>query len=285
MKNFLRLISAGMLIMLLSPVSAQKFSKDKPITIENLAPDNVWQIVEKTLKEKEFGVGKFIPNENKLYSGWIEWTSIAIKNRGILLFTYESPILTLQMADRGYETKKGWEETIGSLSKKNYDEYLQSVADRITEINSSAAETKKAIQNSELIHAFKPVNTVGEITLTLLKTSSDKSKTTLEFSVKNNATYAVTIFLPVAEVAKNIKGIGSEYVETKFSRPADVANKAIFQPGETLGVTFEYGYEWQLTTMPFFHVRIMGTNVEGKWYELNMYQIPMNDYVFKPEEN
>jgi len=285
MKYFITMIFTGVITMLITQASAQKFSNDTPITIENLAPENVWQIVEMTLKEKGFGLGKFLPEENKLSSNWIEWTSVAIKNRGRLIFTYEKPNLTFQMADRGYETKKGFEESIGNLSKKNYAEYLQSVADRITEINGNEAETKKAILSSELFPAFNPINKVNELVLTLKKSTEIDLHSTLEFSVHNTASYVVNVDIPIVNFYASISGGANSYGGSKWSRPDDMRRKATFQPGETLTLSVEYGSIWKTPILPRLEIKIICKSASGeKTQILKIYQIPLKDYVFNPEE-
>jgi hypothetical protein len=186
MKHITILFLTGIFTMLTLPASAQKLSSDKPITISDISAEKVWQIAEMAMNDNKIPVGKLDLEKGLLMSDWLEWTAIAIQNHGRLFLKYDSPNLVLNMADREYKSDKGWAEAIGSLSKKNYATYMEAIADRINEINKDEALTKQAVKTSKLIPAFNPVNTVGELVLTLMKTQSPENHPVLDFTVSEH---------------------------------------------------------------------------------------------------
>jgi hypothetical protein len=284
MRYILSMMFTGVFTLLISHATAQKFSNDKPITIENLSHEKVWQIAEMAMNDSKIPVGKIDFDKGVLMSDWIEWTAIAIQNHARLYFKYDTPNLELKIADREYKSDKGWSEAVGSLSKKNYAEYMQAVADRIAEINKDEALTKQAIKTSKLIPAFNPVNTVGDIVLTLMKTSYSESLPVLEFAVVNKAAKAVTVDIPTTSFKKSVNTGGNNFGSHTWSRPDEMARKATMQPGETLTLTVKYDYKWLLNPIPKLDFKVICSSAGSEKTELvSIYQIPLNDYVFIPE--
>lgn len=286
MKYFITLIFASIFILLISHAAAQKFSNDDPITIENISAEKVWQIVEMALNENNIPVGKLNMENGVLMSDWIEWNAIAIQNHARLYLKYETPSLVLKMADREYKSDKGWSEAIGNLSKKKYAEYIQAVADRITEIDKDEALTRQAVKTSKLIPAFNPVNTVGEVVLTLKETSYTELRPLLKFDVQNKASHAVTVDFPVINLYAAVAGGPNSYGGHKWSRPDEkMPRQAVMQPEETLTLTVEYGYKWKSPIIQRLELKIICKSVaDEKTQIIKIFQIPLENYVFNPED-
>jgi hypothetical protein len=284
MKNIIGLIAAGILITFLSPVSAQKFSNDKPITIDNMAPGSVWQIAEMAMNENQIKPGKLNMAENTLQSDWIEWTAIAIQNHARLYLIFEDPILTVKIADREYMTKQGWSEAVGNLSKKNYADYVQSVADRIKEINASKELTTEAVRTSKLIHAFFAVNKEGGLVFTLMKANKpEDNRPELEFTVTNTSSSAVNTIIKGIPFATT----GTAAGKFSWSKPEAEKNTALIQPGETQTLTVKLapGYNWS----KYDSIEELSINFETgtatiEKHKLTIYNIPLKDFVYHPEE-
>jgi hypothetical protein len=271
--------------MLISPASAQKPSSDQPISISNISAEKVWQIAEMAINDNKIPVGKLDMEKGLLVSDWLEWNAIAIQNRGRLMLKYDSPNLVLNMADREYKSDKGWVEAIGSLSKKNYATYMQTVADRITEINKDEALTKQAVKTSKLIPAFISVNTFDDLVFTVLKTGRIDNLPELEFSVLNKGTQESMTELPVVALKISADAGGRSFGYAIWSRPGDIKSKAVIQPGETLTFKVKYEYNWDFSNIPRLDLKVISIRAGKKNIEtLSIYQIPLTDYVYKPEK-
>lgn len=116
-------------------IAPSSFNEEDVVSVQLPSGVNVWLIVKDVLKEKQIGISNFILDDNKLFSEFIVWQSFGIQNRGQLLFIYNSPILSISMINRQSFSTSGWTSSVGSLSKKNRDLYLQSTADRILELS------------------------------------------------------------------------------------------------------------------------------------------------------
>jgi hypothetical protein len=286
MKYYKTIIFASIFILLISPATAQKFSNDNPITIENLSAEKIWQIVEMAMNENNIPVGKFNMEQGVLMSDWIEWSAIAIQNHAHLYYKYDSPNLVLKIADREYKSDKGWSEAIGSLSKKKYAEYMQVVADRIIEINKDEALTRQAVKTSKLIPAFNPVNTVGEVVLTLKETSYTELRPLLKFDVQNKASHAVTVDIPITNLYASVTGGANSYGGHKWSRPDEkMPRQAVIQPGEILPLIVEYDYKWKSPIIQRLELKIICKSAaDEKTQILKIFQIPLENYIFNPED-
>jgi hypothetical protein len=237
---------------------AQIFGNDPEIKIDGLAPESVWQITEMAMNDNSIPIGQLNIAEGILMSDWIEWTAIAIKNHARLYFKYESSTLILKIADRQYQSEKGWAEAVGNLSKKNYKIYVQDVADRITAISKDASLTKTAVKTSKLIPAFNAVFMVDDLVFKLLKTSKNENQhLTIEFSVQNKAKKETNVDIPLTGLKKTINSKQTgERGNVVWSRPAEMGRNAVIQPDETLSLTIEYATNWELNTLPQLDIRV-----------------------------
>lgn len=237
--------------------NAQIFGNDPEIKINDLAPESVWQIAEMAMNDNSIPLGAFSLKEGILMSDWIEWTAIAIKNHAHLYLKYESPVLILKIADREYASSEGWSEAIGNLSKKKYKEYVQSVADRITEISKDADLTKKAVKTSKLIPAFDPVFTVEGLVFKLMKTSKDENQhLLLEFTVHNGNQNEVNVDIPMVEFQQKVEKVTGASGNIKWL-PSGSGRREVIQPAQTLSLTCEYTKNWEMSTVPQFDVRVI----------------------------
>lgn len=237
--------------------NAQIFGNDPEIKIDNIATESVWQIVEMTMTENSIPIGKLNLAEGVLISDWIEWTAIAIKNHARLYFKYENPTLILKIADRQYQSDKGWAEAVGNLSKKNYKQYVQDVADRITAISKDEALTRNAVQTSKLILAFNPVIKVEGLTFKLMKTGKDENQhLALEFTVYNETQKEIKVDIPMVEFQKSVSKNTGAQGNVKWS-PSGSGRYEVIQPNETLSLNCEYNSKWELNTVPQFDLRVI----------------------------
>ncbi|MGE0021567.1 MAG: hypothetical protein AB7S72_17985 [Draconibacterium sp.] len=259
MKNkFTILLCAICIIFSVQTATGQIFGNDPEIKIDGLAPESVWQITEMAMNDNSIPIGQLNIDEGILMSDWIEWTAIAIKNHARLYFKYESPTLILKIADRQYQSEKGWAEAVGNLSKKNYKLYVQDVADRITAISKDAGLTQTAVKTSKLIPAFSAVFMVDDLVFKLLKTGKNENQhLTIEYSVQNNSKKEINVDIPLTGLKKTItsKQTG-ERGKVVWSRPAEMGRNAVIQPDETLSLTIEYAINWELNTLPQLDIRV-----------------------------
>ncbi len=262
---------------------AQVFGNDEPIQLENLQPESEWQIIEQALLENNFKVASFKSIEGQLMSDWITWTSMMIKNRARLNFTKEGATITLRIADRSYNTKNTWSEAIGNLSKKKYQEYVETVANRINEINNNPALKLEAIKASKLIPAFNAVFAVDELVFKLMKTSKDENQhLTLEYTVHNKAQKEVKVDIPLIGFKKTVNSkVTGARGNVIWSRPAEMGRNAVIHPDETLSLTFENPDKWELNTLPQFDIRVIcnGSGTNGM-RTMSIYSIPI-PYVYQ----
>ena len=261
---------------------AQVFGNDEPIKLENLQPESEWQIIEHSLLENNFKVASFKPEEGQLMSDWITWTSMMIKNRARLNFTKVGATITLRIADRSYNTKKGWSEAIGNLSKKKYQEYVESIANRINEINNNPDLKLTSVKSSKLIPAFNAVFMADELDFKLMKTSKDENQhLTLEYTVHNKSQKEVKVDIPIHAYRRSVVKGGGSGGSVKWSRPAEMVRNAVIQPDETLSLTFQYRYNWELNTVPRFDMRVICSGASVKnMHNMSIYSIPI-PYVYQ----
>jgi hypothetical protein len=255
---------------------AQIFGNDPEIKIDGLQPESVWQITEMAMNENTIPIGNLNLAEGVLMSDWIEWTAIAIKNHARLYFKYESPSLTLKIADRQYQSDKGWAEAVGNLSKKNYKQYVQDVADRITAISKDEALVKQAVKTSKLIPALNAVFTVEGVVFKLMKTSKDENQhPSLEFTVQNKTQKEIKVDIPLTGYHKTVSKMTGARGSVKWSRPAEMGRNAVIQPDETLSLTCYYENIWELNTLPQFDLRVICNETGTKGLKImNIYSIP-----------
>ena len=142
-----------------------------------------------------------------------------ISNRARLYFTKDATSVTLKIGDRAYKSGDEWAESVGNLSKKNYKKFVQDVADRVIEINSNPLLIKKAIKNSKLIHAFNPINLVGNIEWKLLRTvQTENNRPILTFNITNKGSKEVVLTTFGGEFEK-LSGIGTARLGVNWEKP------------------------------------------------------------------
>lgn len=257
MKTIISKLGIFVLILWSISATAQIFGNDPEIKIDGIAPESAFQIAEMAMNENSIPLGKFNYAEGVLMSDWIEWTAIAIKNHAHLYLHYENPVLTVKIADREYASNEGWSEAIGNLSKKKYKEYVQNVADRITEISKDAELTKKAVKTSKLIPAFDPVFTVEGLVFKLMKTNKDENQhLLLEFTVHNGNQNEVNVDIPMVEFQQKVEKVTGASGKITWS-PSGSGRREVIQPNETLSLTCEYTKNWEMSTVPQFDVRVI----------------------------
>lgn len=277
MKHLTALIIAGFFALLIFPANAQIFGNDPEIKIDNMAPESVWQIAEMAMNENSIPIGKLNLAEGVLMSNWIEWTAIAIQNHAHLYLKYEAPTLTIKIADREYKSDKGYSEAIGSLSKKKYAEYVQSTADRITEISKDEALTGKAVKTSKLIPAFSAVHLVGDLEWKLISlVQTDKLRPNFVFEVTNKSNKPLKIKTHAADFLRGKTGVERGYV--KWDKPDDADYKGTtIGPGETVKGFFSTGAGYKVPTTQGY-VLLVKYDENGdlkNQKEFKVYSIPM----------
>jgi hypothetical protein len=277
MKNIIYLI----LLLTFGSINAQVFGNDPEIKIENIAPNNAWQIVEMALTENNFAVGEFKYSEGLLLSNWISWKALMISNRARLYFEQDATTLTLKIADRNYKTDKDWAEAIGKLSKKKYKVYVQSVADKINEINSNPDLIRKAVKMSKLIPAFNPIQTIEPVEWKLIAvTNETKNSPKFVFEVKNNSINNLQvgvqygILFPSVQSDDNSTRIQPDWEITDRTRGRYAS---IIFPGETLKLTMSMMGDniWEMNTVPKLWMKIQHNSDSGNLKILEMYSVPI----------
>ncbi len=276
----IKLFTTAIIILLSIQTHAQIFGNDPEITIEGLQPESAWQIAEMAMLDNSISLEKFSMKEGVLISGWIEWTAIAIQNHAHLYLKYEAPVMTVKIADRQYKSADGWSEAVGNLSKKKYKEYVQNVADRITEISKDPGLIETAVKNSKLILAFNPVVLVEGVEFKLIKAGTDANqKLTLEFAVHNKNSGEAKIRIPLHgfkdEVNPNITGSRGN---VKWIPKAGL--DAILQPDETQTLTFELS-KWEMSSIPEFDFRVLSNSDE--LHNMSIFSIPL-PYSYSPND-
>ncbi len=250
------------------------------VTVNGLADGKQWQIIEKAIYESGYKIGKFNPAEKTILTNWIQWKVITVQNRGILKVELSGQDATISMIDRSYKTSDKWGPAIGKLSKKNKKKYLQKLADKITEINASAAMTEDAVENSVLFPAFKSITKVlgveWKVDSIYQLTESPKKELMLCFTLTNTNSYPVTmgvslwnekyIFLGVQAKMKNMKAIGEV---------GNVAYRPYLNAGDKVSTVFYYSSSDILTKIPKF---VLGHYVNKGSGKLIIYDIKIPYY-------
>jgi hypothetical protein len=219
------------------PVQPQILGNDPPVRLVGIDPQPAYQIIEMVLNEKGFKPGEFKPDEGNLFSDWITWTAVAITNRARIQFTAKPGDLSVAIVDRQYSSQEGWSEAIGNLSKKKYQEYVQSVADRIVEISKDPALLQQAIENSVLFPVFKAVNQVGDLTWKLVKMERvDSQKITFFWEVTNTGNNPCRVDIQMFDLYKFATGSGAnDRAASRWSEHLESSPKiTVIQPGATL---------------------------------------------------
>lgn len=257
---------------------SQIFGNDPEIKINNLNPDNTWQIIEMALLENNMNVGEFKPSEGLLVSDWITWTSVMINNRARLYFSQNETTITLRIGDRTYKSDEGWSESIGNLSKKNYKKYVQDIADKINEINSNPNLIKKAIKTSKLIPAFNPINVIESVEWKLITAiQTEQNRPILTFKITNKGNKAITLTSLGGEF-ENMGGVGTARFGAKWEKP-DVDNyrKTTLNPLEEMEVIIEVGQGYHLISAQGYVMTFRYEYFDGaiKKETLNIYNIPI----------
>ncbi|MBN1199708.1 MAG: hypothetical protein JXA23_10180 [Bacteroidales bacterium] len=265
-------------LLIVFQANSQVFGNDPEIQIDQLLPENVWQIAEMALTEKGFGTGKFDPSTGSLYSDWIDWTAVTVSNRARLFFTYDGSTLVLRIVDRQYKSNEGWSEAIGNLSKKKYIEYVQSVADRINLIKNDPQEIRQAIKSSKLLPAFIAVNMMDNTKWKLLEViPGEQDRPTLYFEVTNTGSTEVTLAFMGGEFEK-IGATGTARIHA-FWEPntGEATTRPSLKPGETIRIKLVVGQGYKLKTGIGYVMQCRFEYVEGqsKRETLKIYNIPV----------
>lgn len=237
------------LLLSFSLINAQVFGTDPEINISNISTENIWQITEMALNENEFSVGEFKPGEGILNSGWITWKALMISNRAHLHFLRHDETLTIRIANRAYQTNKGWSEAIGKLSKKKYKKYVQAIADKINEINKNPDLIRKAVKTSKLIPAFSAINKLGNTEWKLLKVNqTDNFRPILKFQVSNKGSKDVSLIYYNGQFEK-ISGVGTSRLKLKWEKYLeDNSKQTILKSNDSMDVYVNVGQGYSLET-------------------------------------
>ena len=274
MKNIIFTI----LLLVTSFSYSQIFGNDPEINIDNLAPESTWQIIEMALHENEMTIGEFKPSEGLLISEWITWTSLMISNRARLYFKQEGTTITLRIGDRSYESDKGWSEAIGKLSKKKYKAYVQSVADKINEINKNPDLIRKAIKTSKLIPAFNPINKLAGTEWKLLEAiQTEQSRPELKFQVTNLGTKDIKLKYIGGEF-QEMSGIGTARLQLTWENTVEDDYKTtILKSNETtiVNVIVGKGYSLQSAIGFVMNIRFYIDNNQTEKPNFNIYNMPI----------
>ncbi len=263
-------------------LNGQIFGNDPEYKIDDVAVDNIWQITEMALKEHSIKPGVFNTKEGVLITDWIEWESIAVKNRARLHIKYSSSAVTIKIADRQFKTKDGWSEAIGNLSKKKYSEYVVSVADKIKEILKDEELIKRAVFDSKLIPCFKAINFIDPIEwkLTGIK-PLENGNLNFVFEVKNCGKNPVKIwpqmgflFDKVQSEESDVRLITTGWSVTGRDREPTIT---ILQPSEVLIVTFGIlsNKTWASGSIPKLRIKIQYNSDSGNLKFLELYNLPI----------
>ncbi len=264
------------------PLNGQIFGNDPEYKIDDVAVDNIWQITEMAIIEHSIKPGVFNIKEGVLVTDWIEWESIAVKNRARLHIKISSSTITIKIADRQFKTKDGWSEAIGNLSKKKYSEYVVSVANKIREILNDNELIKKAVINSKLIPCFKAINFIDPIEwkLTGIK-PLENGNLSFTFEVKNSGLNPVKIwpqmgflFDKVQSEKSDVRLITTGWSVTGRDREPTIT---ILQPSEVLTVTFGIlsNKTWATGTISKLRIKIQYNSESTNLKFLELFNVPI----------
>lgn len=251
MKTF-KFIFPVLLLFFAQPGTAQIFGKDPEIKIDGLSQDNAFQVAEKALINTGFSVGKFDTEKGYLLSDWINWTTVAIKNRATLYFKFNGTQLVLKVANRSYASKEGWSESVGKLSKKKYKEYVLAVADEINSLKNDPEKIKEAVKTSKILPAFNAIQQLGDLKWKLLEAHQTERtgnlRPVLTFEVTNIGNQKIDISFFGGEFEK-ISGVGTARTKIQWEKynPNRKTNTQ-FKAGEKMKVTLEVGQGYSLET-------------------------------------
>lgn len=253
------------------------FSQES-VTVSELSNGKQWQIIEKAFYDSGYKVGKFTPNENTILTNWVQWKVVTIQNRGILKVELSGQDATISMIERSYKTSDKWDASIGKLSKKNKKKYLQKLADKIIEINASAAMTEDAVENSILFPTFKSITKVlgveWKVDSIYQNTESSKKQLILCFTLTNTNSYSVT--LDVYLYAPDLMFLG---VQAKMENCGDYSFRPVINPGGKTSGNFCYFSSEIITKIPKYYIRHNVHNgVKNITGELIIYDIDVPYY-------
>lgn len=255
------------------------------VTVSGLADGKQWQIIEKAIYESGYKIGKFMPSENTLLTNWVEWNVVTIKNRGILKVELSGQDATISMIDRSYKTSDKWDPAIGKLSKKNKKKYLQKLADKISEINTSAAMTTDAVENSILFPAFKSVTKVlgveWKVDSIYQNTESSKKELMLCFTLTNTNSYPVK--LDVALWLEHLIFFGVQSTLECMKADGTTLGGRSFRPyinaGDKMSTVLYYASTNIITKIPKYYLRhYVNNGVKNETGELIIYDIKVPYY-------
>ena len=208
------------------------------ITVDGLTEGKQWQIIEKAISDNGYEISKFLPDKNVIYTNWITWNSLTIQNRGLIEVKLNGNKATISMVQRAYKSTNGWTDSFGKLSKKNRKKFLQTLADKMLDINTVGASSAQAVLDSELFPAFKPVNNVLGMEFILTSVSQDigaeNKAITLSFNVKNTTSKTVKLELNLwgaKEIFKGSPGTIKNFIPGK--RVGGERFHKEFKPGES----------------------------------------------------
>ena len=260
---------------------AQVFGSDPEITINGLSQENAYQIAEKALLNKGFSVGKFDAEKGYLLSDWITWTTVAIKNRATLYFTFNESQLVLKVANRSYASKEGWSEAVGKLSKKKYKEYVLAVADEINTLKNDPKKIREAVKTSKILPAFNAIQLLGNLKWKLLEAHQTERtgnlRPVLTFEVTNLGNQEIDISFFDGKFEK-ISGAGTARTSIQWEKynPNRKTNTQ-FQAGEKMKViiVFCLGYSLETGLSHLLQMKFQIKDPSESIQFLRIYHIPI----------
>lgn len=263
-------------------LNAQIFGNDPAIEVDGLESQSVWQIAEMAMNDNEIPVGQLNMAEEVLLSDWIEWKTITIQNHARLYFKFEAPVLTVKIADRQYKSEEGWSEAVGNLSKKNYKKYVQSVADRIEQINQDEALTRQAVKTSKLIPAFNAINKVGDAEIKVLSSEqTENNRPKFHLLVTNTGKKALKLTMFDGDF-HSMDGKSTARSRIHWETPdASDQRSTVIMPGKTTNLDVEIGAGYHLETAQGFAMTTKWKlNDADDYSHMKIYNIPI-PYKYK----
>lgn len=257
----------------------KSLSQDDPEIVKDIGPDVVWQIVEKVLRDKGYKLGEIKLEEKMIYSDWIEWTSLAIKKRARISFTYKEPDLEILVSDRQYSSTEGWADALGKLAKATRKEYMEEFAKLVREIKDDPEKTKDAILNSVLFPVFKPLHQQGDFQWNLCRTfRNEKEEVFLDFEVVNQGKKLTSLDIPSCELYLKTSGTSSNgSAGLKWEKYVDMPRKTQFKPGDTIMLQAKVGsiYHWNREDIPMLILKNFYNDGREESKLLKIYKIPI----------
>lgn len=231
-------------LLVLIDVNAQRTPTQ---VVENVKTADAVQIIEAAAKSLNYRLAQFDRANKIITTDWIEWTSIAIRNRAKIKFVANANQVTITMIDRSYKTKDGWAKSPTNLSKRNKKKYLGTLATKIAAIATNLKLSEQAVYNSVLIRKFKKTITINGLEWRFLKGERDVEMEkanipnyVIRLSVTNTQNKAILVKVSGQNSAlwpnqeKNNHGSITHYSAVKFGNQLNngASNKKL-EPNET----------------------------------------------------